>query len=380
MQNYMHSKKSLKRTALYDEHLRSGARLVDFGGWEMPVQYSGLIDEHIACRTQCGLFDVSHMGELLVEGPRSEAFLDFAVTNSVSSLAITQAQYNVLCYPKGTAVDDLVIYKRSEETFLAVVNASNALKDYDYLNSLLESNRARFPSVKLTDVSRSFSQIAIQGRSSHKVIGNICDVNLQTMKPYWFSEGKVLGKIPAIISRTGYTGEDGFEIYLPWEEGPKLWRALIETGYPEGLRPCGLGARDTLRLEMKYALYGHELNDDTTPLEAGLGWVVKFSKQDFIGKKALILEREQGSKRKLIGLEVTGHGIARGGYPIYLNDGSRPIGSVTSGTYSPSLKKAIAIAFVSPEFSDIGKELEVDIRGQRIAARVVKTPFYARPY
>lgn len=372
---------SLKRTSLYEEHVRLGGRMVDFGGWELPVQYSkGIGAEHLACRAKAGLFDVSHMGEFLVEGPEALSFLQHLVPNDVSKIVEGQALYTVLCRENGTAVDDLLIYRRSGGRYLVVVNASNTEKDWKHF----ESELARFQErseVRMRNASAEFAQIAIQGRVSPSIVQAITDLLVKDIKTYHFQEGTVLGSIPAIIARTGYTGEDGYELYLPWSEAPKIWRALLEAGAPLGLEPCGLGARDTLRLEARLPLYGHELTDEVNPLEAGLGWTVKLEKADFIGKQALSLVKTEGVKKKLVGLKLLDRGIPRQGFPVFESaDAGSAIGAVTSGTFSPSLQAGIALAFVPPQLAALGTKLYLDIRGQKVAAEVAPTPFYKKPY
>ena len=369
-----------KRTALYLEHQKLGGRLIDFGGWELPVQYSGVMDEHLACRSSAGLFDVSHMGEFHVEGPGAEAFLNYLVTNQVSKLNNGGAQYTVMCHATGGAVDDLIIYRRSPERFLVVVNASNTDKDFAHAQRIEREYKAKHPESRftLTNESSRYTQIAVQGPKAAKILQELTATPLSQIKTYEFAEGKVVG-VDAILARTGYTGEDGFEIYLPWDAGPALWQELLKHGQSEGLKPCGLGARDTLRMEMKYPLYGQELSDDGNPLEAGLGWVVKFDKGDFVGREALLAVKQKGPSRKLVGLKILDRGIPRTGYPVVPRAGGSPIGSVTSGTQSPSLKQAIAIAYVDIAHSKEGTELAVDIRGTPVPAQVTPTPFYKRP-
>lgn len=373
---------TLKRTALFEEHRRLGGRMVDFGGWELPVQYSGLLDEHRACREAAGLFDVSHMGEVHVEGPQAEAFLNHLVSNNVAKVKVGQAQYAVLPNDRGGLVDDLVLYRRAEDRFLVVVNASNTDKDFAWMQKIRDQFVAANPSAKftLTNQSANYTQIAIQGRKAQEILQSLTTTPLAPIKTYWFAEGMVLGSIPAVLARTGYTGEDGFEIYTPWERGPEVWRALLERGAPLGLKPCGLGARDTLRLEMKYPLYGNELSDETNPLEAGLGWVVKLDKGNFVGRDVIVQAREAGLKRALVGLQILERGIARHGYAVWTEDGSTQIGEVTSGTQSPSTGKAIAIAYVASAQAAIGTRVRVDLRGQKLLAEVVPTPFYKRDY
>ncbi len=353
--------------------------MVDFGGWDLPVQYTGVMDEHTACRTAAGLFDVSHMGEFHVEGAQALEFLNYSVTNDVSKLSDGQAQYTAMCFADGGIVDDLLIYRRTSTRYLVVVNASNTDKDFEWMTSVLEKNRARFSDVKLTNESARYTQIAIQGPKATEILQTLTSTPLSEIKTYWFKEGHVLGQTPAVLARTGYTGEDGFEVYVPWERGPEVWRALLEAGSSKGLKACGLGARDTLRLEMKYPLYGHELTDQTHPLEAGLGWVTKLAKGDFVGRDAIVSAKEAGVKRALVGLKLTERGIPRQGYKVFDNDGHE-VGILTSGTQSPSTGAAIGVAYVSTALAPVGTKLKVEIRGVKIPAEVVATPFYKRPY
>lgn len=372
----------LKRTALFEEHQRLGGRLIDFGGWELPVQYSGVMDEHLACRTAAGLFDVSHMGEVHAEGAQAEAFLNFLVSNNVTKLAIGQAQYTVMCNEHGGIVDDLLIYKRAPGRYLVVVNASNTDKDFAHMKAI----EKRFvgthagADLRVTNESSKYTQIAVQGPKATAILQKLTDTPLAPIKTYWFAEGNVLGNIPAVLARTGYTGEDGFEVYVAWDQGPAVWRALLEAGQPFGIKACGLGARDTLRLEMKYPLYGNELGDDTNPLEAGLGWVTKLDKGDFVGRGPIEVAKAAGLQRGLVGLLLTGRGIPRHGYGVYDASGQQKIGEVTSGTQSPSTKQPIGIAYVTLPHVAVGTQVTVDIRGSKIPAEVVPTPFYKRPY
>ncbi len=373
----------LKRTALFEEHVKLGGRMVDFGGWELPVQYSGVMDEHLACRSAAGLFDVSHMGEFHVEGAAAEKFLNFLLTNDIVKVSVGQAQYNVMCHAEGGIVDDLVIYRRAADRFLVVVNASNTDKDFAHFQKVAreyfsdELNQAK---LTLTNESAKYTQIAIQGQVAEKILQHLTGAPLRNIKTYWFGEGTICGSIPAILARTGYTGEDGFEIYVPWENGPQVWQALLEVGAPLGLKPVGLGARDTLRLEMKYPLYGHELTDHTNPLEAGLGWVTKLQKQDFMGKTAIEKAQASGLARKSVGFKVQGRGIPRQDYAIFDETGKAQIGKVTSGTQSPSLKDGIGVGYVDLAHAAIGSAITIDIRGSKVPAQVVKTPFYTPPY
>ncbi len=369
----------LKRTALYEEHKRLGGRLIDFGGWELPVQYTGVIDEHQTCRNAAALFDVSHMGEVLVEGPGSEEFLNYLVTNDVSKLAIGQAQYSAMCNHEGGIVDDLVIYRRAQYRFFVVVNASNTEKDFAWMSKIYQDGGWNKKSgLILKNVSDQYTQIAFQGPKAAQILQTLTSADLSSIKTYWFTESTLLNGIPAIIARTGYTGEDGFELYVEWDRGPEVWRALLEAGAIFGVKACGLGARDTLRLEMKYALYGHELTDLTNPLEAGLGWVTKLSKNDFVGKAAIVALKEKGIERALVGLKLTGAGIPRQGYAVYTEDGAQKIGELTSGTQSPMLKQSIGVAYVAVPHSKIGTKIAVEIRGTKVPAEVIATPFYKK--
>ncbi len=366
----------LKATALLEEHRELGGRLIDFGGWELPVQYTGVMDEHLACRSAAGLFDVSHMGEIVVEGADSEKFLSYLVTNDVSKIEIGQAQYSAMCQHDGGIIDDLIVYRRGPDRYFVVVNASNTDKDFAWMQKV---HREGGFHCRLENESSKWSQIAIQGPRAAEILQRLTETPLSEIKTYRFAEGKVLG-LPAIIARTGYTGEDGFEVYLGWDEAPKLWKALIEKGAPLGLKPCGLGARDTLRLEVKYPLYGQELTAETNPLEAGLGWVVKLDKPDFVGKAAILAAKNAGLSRKLVGIELRGAGIPRQGYRLLDPSTGDAVGFVTSGTQSPSLKKAVGIAYVKNAFAATGTPLTIEIRANKIPAEVVATPFYKRPY
>ena len=366
----------LKKTALNEEHRKIGGKMVDFGGWDLPVQYSGLLAEHTAVRNTCGIFDVSHMGEILVEGPGSLEFVNYLTTNDASTLAVEQAQYSAFCNEHGGIVDDLVVYRLGNEKFFLVVNASNTDKDFAHIQSVLKNHSSTKPLIK--NISSEFSQIAIQGPKSEIILQKLTETKLNEIKTYWCKEGKVLNA-KAIIARTGYTGEDGFEIYIPWADAQNVWTALLETGKPDGLIPCGLGARDTLRLEMKYALYGHELNDDTNPIEVGLGWITKLNKTGtFIGKDQIIALKSFGTKNSLVGIKSLGRGIPRQGYEVFSADKTTKIGHITSGTSSPSLKYPIGVAFIDKAFENIGTHLWVKVREDLHEFEVVKTPFYKK--
>jgi aminomethyltransferase len=359
------------RTPLYENHVRAGARVVEFAGWDMPVQYAGILEEHEAVRTRAGLFDVSHMGEVVFRGPKALEALNRVFTNDLSKVADGQAQYGCLCRENGGIVDDVVVYRRSAEDLLVCVNASNRAKDFEWL----KAHAAGAPGVDVQNESDEWAQLALQGPLAPQILQRLTTVNLSAIRTYRFALGEVAG-VPAIVARTGYTGEDGFEVFCPAAAGPQLWDALLEAGQPEKAQPAGLGARDSLRLEMAYRLYGNDMDDGTTPLEAGLAWVVKLDKGDFVGRDALVRQKEQGLAKKLVGFVLTDAGIPRHGYDV-LQEG-RKVGTVTSGTKSPSLKIAVGLAYVPPALAAEGSTFGVDIRGRAAAARVVKTPFYSK--
>jgi len=356
----------LKRTPLYHAHVAAGARMVPFGGWEMPVQYAGIIEEHRTVRTAVGLFDVSHMGEFEVEGSGAFATLQSLTTNDMAALEDGQVQYSLLCYPNGTIVDDLTVYRLARDRFMLTVNASNIDKDYAWVTEHGRGARWR-------NVSAETGLIAVQGPKAEALVGRLAEGDATKIGYYRFARGAV-ADVSALISRTGYTGEDGFELYTAAGDTTRLWAALLEAGRADGVAPIGLGARDTLRLEMKYALYGNDIDETTNPLEAGLGWVVKPAKGEFIGKDALEKIRAAGLRRRLVGIEMVDKAVARHGYPV-LKD-ARPVGIVTSGSYGPSVDKYIAMAYVEAAHAAVGTTLDVEIRGQGKAARVVRTPFY----
>jgi aminomethyltransferase len=357
-----------QRTALYDVHVRAGARMVEFAGWDMPVQYQGILAEHAAVRERAGLFDVSHMGEIVFRGPKALEALQRLFTNDLSRCADGQAQYGVLCREDGGIVDDVVVYRRAADDLLVCVNASNRQKDFDWLHGHAFG-------AEVTNESDAWGQLALQGPRAPEVLQKLTSLRLSSIGTYRFAPGDVAG-VPCLVARTGYTGEDGFELFCEAPRSPALWSALLEAGAAEGVVPAGLGARDSLRLEMAYRLYGNDMDDGTTPLEAGLGWVVKLDKGDFVGRGALVKQKEAGLSRKLVGFTLTEPGIPRHGHPV-LQDG-KPVGSVTSGTRSPSLGTSIGLAYVPPGLAAEGSTFAVDIRGRAVAARVVKTPFYAR--
>lgn len=362
---------SLKRTPLYEEHRRLGARLVEFGGWEMPVQYSGILDEHRAVRTRAGLFDVSHMGEFSVSGAGAQAFLQHLVPNDVSRLALNQALYSQLCRPDGGVIDDLLIYHLADTKYMLVVNAGNIDKDFAWVRE-----QSAGYEVTLLNQSYETALIALQGPGAQAILQPLTQVDLSTIGYYHCAPG-VVSRAECLISRTGYTGEDGFELYCPAESAVDLWRDLLAAGQEHGLLPAGLGARDTLRLEAAFCLYDHELTEQTNPLEAGLGWTVKLAKGDFIGHDALARIKAEGPRRKLVGIELLERGVARGSYGIYENE--RHIGALTSGAPSPTLNKNIGMGYVERALAVPGKIVQVDIRGRRTAAQIVALPFYKRP-
>ncbi|MBI2161133.1 MAG: glycine cleavage system aminomethyltransferase GcvT [Candidatus Rokubacteria bacterium] len=359
----------LKRTPLYDAHVKAGARMVPFGGWEMPVQYAGIVEEHRTVRSAVGLFDVSHMGEFEIAGPDALAVLQYLTTNDVAALQDGQVQYSVLCYPNGTIVDDLTVYRLGPDRFMLTVNAGNIDKDWAWVNQSTE----RGTKARWRNVSEETGLIAVQGPKAETLVGRVADRDVTKLGYYRFVRGTVRG-VSTLVSRTGYTGEDGFELYVPAADTARLWAALLDLGRADGAAPIGLGARDTLRLEMKYALYGNDIDETTNALEAGLGWVVKPAKGDFIGRDALEKVRAEGVRRKLVGLEMVDKAVARHGYAVH--KAGRPVGVVTSGSYGPSVDRYIAMAYVETALAAIGTALDVEVRGQAKAARVVRTPFY----
>ena len=360
----------IKKTPLNRAHREAGARMVSFSGWDMPVQYTGVIDEHLAVRTRAGLFDVSHMGEVDVVGREALDFLQHVTCNDVSRLAPGRIQYSALTTPEGTFVDDLLVYKRREDDYLLVINAGNTPKDVDWLRY-----HAKGYDLKLEDVSDRWFQLALQGPRSQDILQPLTSAPLAAMKYYTFVQDKVSG-VPCIVSRTGYTGEDGFEIYGPAEAAEKLWYAVLGAGAPHGLVPAGLASRDTLRLEAKMALYGNDIDDTTTVLEADLSWILKLEKGDFLGRDALVRQKAEGLTRTLVGFETEGRAIARHGHKATA-DGAE-VGTVTSGTFAPFLKKNIGLAYLPIALTQPGSRFAIDIRGRLEPAVVVPTPFYTR--
>jgi aminomethyltransferase len=357
------------RTPLYDTHVEAGARVVDFAGWEMPVQYAGILEEHEAVRTRAGLFDVSHMGEVVFRGPRAAEALGRLFTNDLRKLVDGQAQYGCLCRPDGGIVDDVIVYRRGAEDWLVCVNAGNRQKDFEWLRA------GEGPGASVKNESDDWAQLALQGPKAVAIVQRLTRTDLSRIATFHFAGAEVAG-VTCIAARTGYTGEDGFELFCPPDRATKLWDALLDAGKGDGVIPCGLGARDSLRLEAAYRLYGSDMDDQTTPLEAGLGWVVKLDKGDFNGRDALLAQKARGLPRKLVGFTLTERGIPRHGYAV-LRDG-KPAGVVTSGTQSPTLKIPVGLAYVPPDLSAEGSTFAVEIRGRAVAAKVVKTPFYSR--
>ncbi|HEX4155649.1 MAG TPA: glycine cleavage system aminomethyltransferase GcvT [Acidobacteriaceae bacterium] len=378
MESTLAQNSALRRTALHSTHLAHKARMVDFGGWDMPVQYRGLIEEHMAVRTAVGLFDVSHMGDIQLRGPNSLAAVQRLLMNDASKLQTGQAHYSAMLYPNGTFVDDVVLHRLGDNDFLIVINAGTREKDVKWVRSVIGS----MGGVHVMDVSDYYTQLAIQGPRAKETLQKLTKVDLTPIKNYWFTWGTVAGCHNVMIARTGYTAEDGFEIYIPADEptSARVWGEVLEAGAEFGVQPCGLGARNTLRLEAAMALYGHEISETINVFEAGLGRYCKLEKGvDFVGREALVeVEKGGGPKRKLVGLEMVERGIGRDGYAVLSAAGER-IGEITSGSPAPFLKKNIALAYVPAGYTEIGTEVGVEIRGQAVKAVVVPTPFYKRP-
>ncbi len=359
-----------RRTPLYEAHRKLNAKLVPFAGFSMPVQYESALAEHHATRTAAGLFDVSHMGEVFFEGPGALGALQRLVTNDLAACADGQAQYSCMLRPTGGMIDDLVIYRFSPTKLLVCVNASNRAKDFEWMKT-----EGTTSGCAVTDRGDEYAQIAVQGPKAAGILQRLTKVALSGIRTYWFGEGEVAG-VSCIVARTGYTGEDGFELFCAPSGAEKVWNALLDSGRGEGLTPTGLGARDSLRLESAYRLYGNDMDETTTPLEAGLGWIVKLEKGDFIGRAVLVEQKARGLPRRLVGLKLTEKGIPRHEYAV-LQDGKK-VGHVTSGTLSPTTHEAIALAYVPPQLAKIDAPLAVEIRGKPVQAVVVKTPFYSR--
>ena len=364
---------NLKRTPLYNIYEKYGGKIVDFAGWAMPVQFQGITIEHEACRNAAALFDVSHMGEVEIKGSGAYEFLQNLVTNDVSVLNDNQILYTLMCYANGGIVDDLLVYKFSDEHFYLVINAGNIEKDFLWMLA----SKGLYD-VEITNISCDVAQIAIQGPKAQKILQQITDVDLGDIKFFNFKRDALIDGINCIVSRTGYTGEDGFEIYTSIEKIEQLWLKLLSIGEEDGLRPAGLGCRDTLRFEACLPLYGNEISKDITPLEAGLGFFVKFEKQDFIGRESLLKQREDGLTRKLVGFEMKDRGIARHGYDVTTL--GEKIGFVTTGYLAPTLKKNIGLALIDSKYCGLGTKIEIVIRGKSLIAEVVSKKFYKKNY
>ncbi|MFB7158906.1 glycine cleavage system aminomethyltransferase GcvT [Lysinibacillus sp. NPDC056232] len=361
----------LQRTPLFEEYATHGGKTIDFGGWELPVQFSSIKEEHDAVRNRAGLFDVSHMGEILVTGPNSLEFLQNLLTNDISKIAVGQAQYNAMCYEDGGVVDDLLTYKLADNHYLLCVNASNIEKDYEWMME----NQHQYD-VTIDNQSEAYAQIALQGPLAEEVLQTLTDTDLQTIKYFRFQADVEVAGHKTLVSRSGYTGEDGFELYGSPEDIKALWSKILEAGKDKGVVPAGLGCRDTLRFEAGLPLYGQELSATISPLEAGIGFAVKLNKEDFNGHDALVAQKENGLSRKIVGIEMIDKGIPRHGYKV-LKDGQE-IGEVTTGTQLPSSKRNVGHALIDSQFATIGTELEIEIRGKHLKVVTVETPFYKR--
>jgi aminomethyltransferase len=358
---------SLKRTPLHAAHVRLGARMISFGGWDMPVQYVGIVDEHRTVRTAAGCFDVSHMGEFELRGPDALSSLQRLTTNDVAALDVGQVQYSLLCDEAGGIIDDLTLYRLGADHYMMTVNAANIEKDWAWVTRHLAGR------VDARNVSAETGLIAVQGPQAERLVASLADIDVAGIAYYRCARGRVAG-VPGLLSRTGYTGEDGFELYLPADGTEQVWERLLAEGKADGVVPVGLGARDTLRLEMKYALYGSDIDETANPLEAGLGWVVKPAKGEFLGRAAIERVRAEGPRRRLVGFEMVERAVPRHGYPI-LHEGTS-VGVVTSGSYGPSVDRYIGMGYVPASLAAVGTDLAVEVRGRGQAARVVKTPFH----
>ena len=359
-----------KETPLYSCHLKHNAKMVDFVGWKLPVEYEGLVKEHLAVRESVGIFDVSHMGEIDIKGSKALEFVQKITTNNVAALKNGQVQYSLMCYETGGIVDDVLVHRFNENHFFLCVNAANIEKDHEWI---VKNNTH---GVQIENMSEKYAQIAIQGPRAENLLSKLTKIDLTKVDRYWFTEGELAGERDLIIARTGYTGEDGFEIYSSPKQSVKIWNSIIEAGKEFNIKPCGLGARDTLRLEVRYPLYGNDIDKTTNPFEAGLSWVVSKKKGDFIGRNAMFEQKELGLKRKNVGVGMIDRGIPRKGYELYDMKDNK-IGSITSGTFSPSLKKSIALGYVNGGFTEIDTPIQVKIRDKMLKAIVIKAPFLA---
>jgi len=360
----------MKKTRLNYSHKKLGAKMIEFFGWEMPVEFSGVIDEHLAVRQKAGLFDVSHMGEIIISGRQALDFVQYLTPNDAARLTPEKVQYSCLTTPQGTFVDDLLVYYLDSEKYLLVVNCSNSDKDYEWILSHKEGF-----DVEVENKSDDYTQFALQGPRALEILKPLIDINIEEMNTFGSSWGKIEGE-EVLVSRTGYTGEDGFEVYTLSPRPEKIWDAILERGKNFGVVPIGLGARDTLRLEARLMLYGNDIDETTTVLEAGLGWLVKYKKGEFLGRDALLKQKEEGIKRRIVGFELIERGIARPHYPVFVE--GKKVSEVNSGTFSPYLRKSIGLTYLPVEYKDIGTEFEIEIRDKKVKARVVPTPFYKR--
>jgi aminomethyltransferase len=361
----------LKKTPLFPIYQEMGAKTIDFGGWDLPVQFNGILEEHAAVRNIAGLFDVSHMGEVEVKGNDALKLIQLLTTNDASKLETGQAQYTLMCYPDGGTVDDLLVYKLADDHYMLVINASNINKDVEWIEKHVEGE------VTIRNISDQTALLALQGPAAQKVLQKLTDSDLSELKPFRFIPEANVAGVKALVSRTGYTGEDGFELYLSSNDAVDMWKKILEAGQQEGVQPAGLGARDTLRFEARLPLYGQELSANVTPIEAGLGFFVKPDKGDFIGKEVLAEQKVSGAPRKTVGIEMIDRGIPRSRYPV-LVDGER-IGEVTTGTQSPTLKRNIGLALIDTKYAELDREVIVEIRNKPLRAKIIKTPFYKRP-
>jgi aminomethyltransferase len=363
---------SLRKTPLNARHRSLGGRMVEFAGWDMPVEYSGIVEEHMAVRTRAGLFDVSHMGEIEIAGTDALKAVQHITSNDAGRLAINQIQYSALTTADGTFVDDVLVYKMRDDHFMLVVNASNIVKDFHWISGHIAGQG----DAVAVNTSSRYALLALQGPAARDVLQSLTGANLADLKYYWFTTGEV-ANVLATISRTGYTGEDGFEIFVPPAAGERVWDAILNAGKASGVLPAGLGARDTLRLEASMRLYGNDMDETTTVVEADLGWIVGWKKPEFLGCEVLRKQKAEGAPRKLVGFEMTDRAIGRHGYDVFI--GNEKAGIVTSGTQTPFLKKAIGMAYLPVQHTTPGTEFEVDVRGRHVRATVVPMPFYKRP-
>ncbi|HET8998903.1 MAG TPA: glycine cleavage system aminomethyltransferase GcvT [bacterium] len=361
----------LKRTPLYAAHVAAGARMIPFGGWEMPVQYSGIMEEHRAVRTRAGLFDVSHMGEVDLVGPGAGPLVQRLVTNDVGRVALNQAQYTPMCTPEGGVIDDLLVYHVGRDHFMLVVNAANTVEDLAWIREHAAGD------VRITDRTAEIALLALQGPRAQEVLARLTAAPLEAIRYYWFLDGVEVAGRRALVSRTGYTGEDGFELYVNATHAAHVWNAVLEAGRDAGILPAGLGARDTLRLEAGILLHGNDMDKTITPLEVGLGWTVKLGKGEFIGAAALARQKSLGLSRRLVGFTLRERVIARHGFPIQEN--GRVVGSVTSGSFGPTVENSIGLGFVPPTDAEPGRRIAIEIRGRAVEGTVTKLPFYKRP-